>query len=291
MKGIILAGGAGTRLHPATLSTNKHLLSVYDKPMVYYPLTTLIQLGLTDIIVITTPRDCDAFRNLLGDGRQWGLRISYAVQARPEGIAQAFIVAEAFIGGDDVCLMLGDNVIYAPELSSALSSSLDPHRAKVFAYRVRDPQHYGVVSFDAYGTAIGIEEKPATPKSNYAVVGLYFYTNQVVAVAKNLKPSARGELEITDVNRHFLAERTLGVERLGRGVAWLDTGTHDSLLQASHYISVLEQRQGLKIGCPEEAAWRKGLIDTAQLQTLAAALSKNDYGRYLLEIVDEGHPN
>jgi glucose-1-phosphate thymidylyltransferase len=285
-KGIILAGGSGTRLHPLTISVSKQLMPVYDKPMIYYPLSTLMLAGIRTILVITTPRDLDAFRELLGDGGQWGISLSYAVQPRPEGLAQAFLIGERFIGRDPVSLILGDNIYYGQGLSMILQRAAGVARgATVFGYYVRDPERYGVVSFDARGRVVDIEEKPAEPKSHYAVTGLYFYDNDVVSIAGAIEPSARGELEITDVNRVYLARGDLRVELLGRGNAWLDTGTHESLLAAAHFIQVVEQRQGLKIACPEEIAFRMRYIDDRQLAQLAAPLSKNGYGQYLLEVL------
>jgi glucose-1-phosphate thymidylyltransferase len=285
-KGIILAGGSGTRLHPLTISVSKQLMPVYDKPMIYYPLSTLMLAGIRTILVITTPRDLDAFRELLGDGRRWGISLSYAVQPKPEGLAQAFLIGERFIGRDPVSLILGDNIYYGQGLSTILQRAAGVARgATVFGYYVRDPERYGVVSFDARGQVVDIEEKPAKPKSRYAVTGLYFYDNDVVAIAGAIEPSARGELEITDVNRVYLARGDLRVELLGRGNAWLDTGTHESLLAAAHFIQVVEQRQGLKIACPEEIAFRMRYIDDRQLAQLAAPLSKNGYGQYLLEVL------
>jgi len=288
MKGIILAGGSGTRLYPVTQVVSKQLLPVYDKPMVYYPLSTLMLAGIRDILVISTPADTPRFEALLGDGRQWGIRLAYAVQPRPEGIAQAFLVGREFIGRDPVALVLGDNIFHGHELAQLLSRAAERERgATVFAYPVKDPERYGVIEFDASGKAVSIEEKPKRPKSRYAVVGLYFYDSSVVEIASQLKPSARGELEISDVNRAYLARGQLEVVPMGRGYAWLDTGTHESLLEASQFIETIERRQGLKIACPEEAAYRMGFIDAAQLKALAEPLAKSGYGEYLLRVVSE----
>ncbi len=287
MKGIILAGGLGSRLYPATHSISKQLLPVYDKPMIYYPLCTLMHAGITDILIITTPHETHLFQALLGDGSQWGITLSYLTQAKPEGIAQAFLIAEDFIGQDSVALILGDNILYGDGLSDKLQRAAQlKNGSTIFGYYVADPERYGVIAFDETQQPIDIIEKPETPPSNYAVIGLYFYDKHIVDVAKQLKPSARGELEITDVNKHYLAQNTLTVEKLGRGTAWLDTGTHRSLLDASNFIAVLEERQGLKIGSPEELAWRMGLINQTQLEKLAHKLKKSGYGEYLLGLME-----
>ena len=288
-RGIVLAGGAGTRLHPATLGVCKQLLAVYDKPMIYYPLTTLMLAGIRDVLVISTPEDTPRFERMLGDGARWGMSLSYAVQPKPEGLAQAFIVGERFVRGEPSALILGDNLFFGAGLTGLLrDAERNTHGATVFACRVSTPEAFGVVSFDAEGRAVAIEEKPARPQSNFAVTGLYFYDGGVVDIAKSLKPSARGELEITDVNRRYLSEGRLDVRRFGRGVAWLDTGTHDSLLEAAHFIQAVEKRQGLKVGCPEEIAWRQGWIGDAELERLAAPLARSGYGDYLLSLLEHG---
>ena len=292
MKGIILAGGSGTRLYPITRGVSKQLIPIYDKPMVYYPLSVLMLAGIKDILIITTPEDQISFKRLLGDGSEIGMKLNYAIQPSPDGIAQAFILGERFIGGEDVCLVLGDNIYYGHALSSLLASAVAhaklDNKATVFGYHVTDPKHYGVVEFDSQGTVISIEEKPAMPKSNYAVTGLYFYPNDVIQKAKFVTPSLRGELEITSVNQSYLTEKRLKVELLGRGFAWLDTGTHESLLEAAQFIEVIEKRQGLKVACLEEIAFVKGYISKQQLIKLAKQLVNNQYGQYLLKRAEEG---
>jgi len=292
IKGIILAGGSGTRLHPLTYVVSKQLLPIYDKPMIYYPLSVLMLAGIREVLIITTPQDEALFRHLLGDGGDWGMRIEYAVQPSPDGLAQAFIIGEDFIGGNRSCLILGDNIFYGHGFQNYLVKAVRQEQgATVFGYWVNDPERYGVAEFDAQGEVSGLVEKPKNPKSNYAITGLYFYDNQVVELAKNLKPSPRGELEITDINSLYLAQSQLRVEKLGRGIAWLDTGTHDSLMQASNFIQTIEERQGLKIACPEEIAWSLGWISTAQLEQLAGRLKKSQYGEYLLRLPQLGrHP-
>jgi glucose-1-phosphate thymidylyltransferase len=291
-KGIILAGGSGTRLYPLTHSLSKQLIPVYDKPMIYYPLSVLMLAGIQDILIITTPHDQQSFINLLGSGNQWGLNITYEAQPSPDGLAQAFIIGEKFIGDDNVCLVLGDNIFYGHGMDKLLENAMQKEKgASVFGYYVKDPECYGVIDFDKNGNAIDLEEKPENPKSNYVVTGLYFYDNDVIEIAKNIKPSHRGELEITDVNKVYLERGDLNVEVMGRGYTWLDTGTHASLLQASNFIQVMEERQGLKIACPEEIAFMKGFIDAAQVEKLANHLLKSGYGQYLMSLLKQDRIN